>query len=845
MPSLTRTEAAARTELLNIQSYRVELDLTKESETFRSITTITFDASRPGASTFLDVAPRTLHSAVLNGRPLDVGTLHDGRLPLPDLATRNTLVVDAQMSYSTQCQGLHRQVDPADGRVYVYGSVFLEHAPRIFACFDQPDLKAPYTFDVTVPDESWQVFGTGAATRTGQRRWRIEQTVAQSTYLTTVVAGPYASFRAEHDGVPLGLHCRASLADALAPDADEIFRITGQCLDEYHRLFGVRYPFGSFEQVFVPEFSYLSLDHPGCVLIKELYLFRSAVPRSEHETRAVVIAHGLSLMWFAGLVTNRWWNDLWLGQAFADYMAHRVTAAVTEFPGPPTTFAVRRKTQAYVADQRPSTHPVCIEGADALSALLDLDRISYFKGHSALRQLAAHLGDDRLRETLRAYFGRHAYGSATLADFVTALSEAAGRDMSGWTDAWFGTCDVDTLTARLAVTDGVITAAAIEQTAPDGHPVLRPHTLDVGLYGADGSGETVRVHVDGLFGDTPGPGPRRELPELVGRPAPALLLLNDGDLTYAKIRFDPASLAALPRLLPRLSPLNRGMVWCQLLLAVQDGVFPAAAHLDLVTRMIEVETELSIVIEVLEQARHDLADRFLDPALRPAAMARIADACRRRLAWIEPASESYSELGVSLFRPLVEFSTDVAELRGWLDGAVLPAGLALDPDLAWRIRYRLAVLGKLTEDEIAAGFAADASSHGEQFAARCGAARPDPAAKRAAWDAIMTDTALTGFRRTALAEGFWQPEQLDLTAPYVERFFTELPDAPTLRGEVALDGLLRFLYPRYAATPTTLEFADKLLARDDLPAPLRRRVVDFTDDLRRAVEARSAAGTGR
>jgi len=848
MPSLTRVEAAERTELLSTRSYRVELDLTRP-DTFRSTTTIAFDAARPNSDTFLDVKPSVLHSVTLNGTALDVAALADGRFPLPGLAAAgNELVVVADMAYSKDCQGLHRHVDPADGRTYLYGSVFLDHAPRIFACFDQPDLKAPFTLDITVPhddawpdEDEWQVFGTGEATRVAPGRWQVVQAVPQSTYLTTVVAGPYRTFSAEHDGVPLRLHCRASLADALAVDVDEVFTITGQCLEEFHRLFGVRYPFGTFDQVFVPEFSYLSLDHPGCVLIRELYLFRSPAPRSEHETRAVVIAHGLSLMWLAGLVTNRWWNDLWLGQAFADYLAHRVTSQVTEFTGPLTTFAARRKGQAYVADQRPSTHPICIEGPDALTALLDLDRISYFKGSSSLRQLATHMGDDKLRDGLRIFFGRHAYGSATLADFVAAISEAAGTDMTGWTDTWFKTANVNTLRAELSVADGRISAAVIRQTAPDTHPVLRPHTMDVGLYragpagpggpgvlGGPGASEKVRVRVDGA---------RTELPELVGRPAPSLVLLNDGDLTYAKVRFDPASAAALPGLLGGLPPLNRGMVWCQLLLAVQDGGYPAAEHLDLVTGMIGVETELSIVVEVLEQARNDVADRFLDPALRPAAMARIADALRARLAGTAPEDE----LGISLFRSLIEFSSDVAELRGWLDGVPPPAGLAMDTDLGWRARYRLAVLGELTEAEITAALDADPSSQGEQFATRCRAARPDPAAKRAYWDAIMTDTGRSNYGLWALAEGFWQPEQAELTAPYVERFFTEMPDAATLRGDTVLDWLVRFLYPRYAASTATLEFADKLLARDDVPLPLRRRVVDFTDDLRRVVEARAAA----
>ncbi|HEV3357702.1 MAG TPA: aminopeptidase N [Pseudonocardiaceae bacterium] len=823
MTSLTHVDATARGALLTVRSYHIDLDLTIGEEIFRSSTRIVFDANSAGAETFLDVRPTSLVSVTLNGTAIDPAGLRDGRIALAGLREHNEVEVVAEMAYSRACEGLHRYVDPADGRVYLYAFVYIDNAPRVFACFDQPDLKAPFSVTVTAPPD-WQVLGNGVASETGPGRWELATTPPLSTYLTTLVAGPYESFYTEHNGVPLGLHCRASLADALKGDLDEVFELTGQCLDEYQRLFGVPYPFSKFDQVFVPEFSVLSLDHPGCVLLRELYLFRSAVPRSERETRAVVVAHGLSLMWLAGMVTNTWWDDLWLGQAFADYMAHRVTSEVTSFAGPLTTFAVRRKAQAYVADQRPSTHPVSLDGPDVQTVLLELDRISYFKGSSVLRQLAVRVGTDALRAGLRTYFTRHAYGTATFTDFREALSEAAGVDLTEWSRMWFGECDVNTLIPELTVTDGVITSAAVRQTASAAHPVLRPHTLDIGLYGD--RPRTVRVVIDG---------PRTELPELVGEPAPKLLLLNDGDLTYAKIRLDEGSSAALPELLHTLTPVNRAMVWCALLLAVQDGAFPAAAHLDLVAGMLATETEPSIVVEVLEHARNEVADRFLAPELRESAMARVADAIRARLAGLAPDSE----IPLALFRGLIEFSADPAELRGWLDGGRAPAGLVVDADLAWRLRYRLAVLGAFGTDEIERARAADPSTQSDQFAAKCRAARPEPDAKSIAWQSIMAADDISNYDLWALAEGFWQPEQTALTEPYVARFFAEMPQAARLRGDLVLDVLLRFLYPRHAASEQTLKLAEELAERADVELPLRRRVADFTDDLRRVVLARA------
>jgi aminopeptidase N len=828
MLSLTRTEAAARTALLDVTSYRVDLDLTTGTETFASRTTIKFTTAEPGVTTFLDIKPEVLYSAVLNGQPLDVGALADGRLPVPDLAARNELVVVADMPYSHECEGLHRYIDPADGRVYIYGFAYLENAPRIFACFDQPDLKAPFTFTVKA-EPDWLVFGNTRGAAGPDGRWRLADTPPLPPYLTTIAAGPYESFTGEHAGVALAFRCRASLAATLEGDLDELFEVTGRCLDEFHWLFGMAYPFGAFDQIFVPEFNALSLDHPGCVLLREQYLFGPTATDGERETRAVVIAHGMSLMWMAGLVTSAWWDDLWLGQAFADYMAHRVPSQVTRFAGPPTTFAVRRKAQAFVADQRPSTHPVCLDGPDVQTILMDLDRISYFKGHAVLRQLAARIGTEALRAGLRTYFARHAYSNATFADFLAALGEAAGANMTDWADLWLRKSNVNTLSAAVTVADGRITGVVIEQTAPDTHPVLRPHTLDLGLYNSDGTSEVVRVEVDGAH---------TEVPQLIGRPKPALLLLNDGDLTYAKIRFDARSQAALPDLLPRLSPLNRAMVWCALLMSVQDATFPAAAYLDLVVAMVAVEPELSILTEVLEHARKEVTDRFLEPTLRSAAADRLAVAYRTRLYSLGSGDERRTVL----FRALVELTADRAELRAWLAGAGLPNGYGFDADLLWRVRYRLAVLGDLTGPEIADALAADPTTRGEQYATRCRAARPDPAAKAAAWAAITADPDLSSYRLLALADGFWQPEQAELTAPYVNRFFADMPEAARLRGDMALDLLIRLLYPHHAATADTLHRAEELLARDDITVPLRRRVADATDDLRRVVAVR---GGGR
>lgn len=827
MPTLTRAEAAERSALLTVHSYEVDLDLTG-SDSFRSATTISFDARAPEAATFVDIRPGQLISAELNGRQADLAGLHDGRLPLQGLAARNELIITAEMPYSNESVGLHRYVDPADGETYLYGLCSPDAAPHIFACFDQPDLKASLSFSVTVP-EGWQVLGTGAATKLGPGRWELAATPPLATYLATVVAGPYQSFRTEHDGIPLGLHARRSLADVLAADTEDFFTFTAQCLDEYHRLFGVRYPFGKYDQVFVPEFAVQAMEVPACVLIRDQFLFRGAVPEPDREYRAVVMAHEMSHMWFGNLVTMRWWDDLWLNEAFAAYMGHQTPTRVTRFTGAQTSFSAVRKTLGYMADERPSTHPLSADTPDMATGLANFDHISYFKGSAVIQQLVAMLGETAFSKGLRTYFEQHAYGNADYAEFLAALTDSSGMDLADWGGRWLREAGVNTLVPEITVADGRITAAAIVQTAPASHPVLRPHRFDVGLYGAEGS--VAQVTIDGA---------RTELPELIGRSAPDFLLLNDGDSTYAKIRFDPRSRGHLRGMLPDLAPLNRAMIWSALLLAVRDAAFPAAEYLSLVTDLMVSERELPILTEVLRQARSTVADQFLAPADRPAALDGLARLCRGLLA----ATEADDERRLVLYLTLIQSATDPAELRGWLDQVGLPAGIALDAELAWLIRHRLAVLGALSEAEIDSAYDADPSTHTDQAAAKCRAALPDARTKERVWQAITSDTQLSGYTVWALAEGFWQPEQADLTEPFITRFFTELPAACQLRAEQIAAPMAQALYPRYAATPATLDLAATLLSGDNLPVPVHRKIIDCTDDLRRSIAARISPASG-
>ncbi|MGK5531403.1 aminopeptidase N [Streptomyces sp. URMC 129] len=841
MPPLTRHEAEARARLLAVQSYAIDLDFTRGADTFASTTVIRFTA-REGGDTFAELRPVTLHGATLDGRDLDPADLAGDRLPLTGLAPgEHELRVRADMAYSRTGEGMHRFTDPADGLTYLYSMCCLSEAPRVFAAFDQPDLKAAFDVTVTAPPD-WTVLANGVATPVPGEpgRWRCATTPPISTYLMAVAAGPYHSVTTEHAGLPFGIHVRRSLAEYLDKDAEEIFDITRRCFDRYHEIFDEPYPFDSYDQAFVPEFNAGAMENPGLVTFRDDFVYRSAVTDTERETRGVVIAHEMAHMWFGDLVTLRWWDDIWLNESFAEYMGYQV---LTEATGhrPWTEFALSRKAWGYEADQRPSTHPVA-PAADAVpdtaSAWLNFDGISYAKGASALRQLVTWLGEADFLAGINDHFARHRFGNATLADFIDSMARASGRPVPAWADAWLRTSGPDTLTPEVT---GDGDGWRVRLTHAGG----RPHRLLLGAYETTADGlATLRERHDIELPAGAGSGTGTGTPagtvavseHTFPGPRPALLVVNDGDLTYAKVRLDPASWEAAQRTLSTLpDALTRTVVWNAARDMVRDGELDPAAYLETAARHLPAEPSTAIVQGVLGFALGRIADLFLAPDRRPAALATLAGLAHRLLGpdVTDPARRLIAA------RAAVGAATSPEELRAWWDAGTVPGGPALDPELRWHVLHRLAVLGATTAEEIRAEADRDPTATGEESAARCRAALPDPGAKEAAWEA-MFDPAdrLSNYLFIATAEGFWHPEQRGLLAPYVARYFPAATALAARRGHSLAVAAGRWAFPRGFTEPETLRLGEECLAAEGPAGPtpaLRRALADQLDDLRRAL----------
>ncbi|MFH9062611.1 aminopeptidase N [Streptomyces coeruleorubidus] len=844
--NLSRDEARERAALIGVDGYEVSLDLRSAvgaddaggPRTFRSVTTVRFRCNEPGASSFADLIAPSVTAVSLNGRDLDPGEVFDGsRITLEDLAADNELVVDAQCAYSRTGEGLHRFVDPEDGEVYLYTQYEPADSRRVFANFEQPDLKAPFRFEVRAP-EGWTVWSNGVGER-ADGVWRFAETKPISTYITCVVAGPYhyvtdSYSRTFADGttleIPLGALCRKGLAPHF--DAEDVFLVTKQGLDFFHDHFDYPYPFGKYDQAFVPEYNLGAMENPGLVTFREEFIFRGKVTQASYEGRANVVLHEMAHMWFGDLVTMEWWDDLWLKESFADFMGEFSLVGATRFVNGWITFANRRKSWAYRADQLPSTHPITADIRDLQDAKLNFDGITYAKGASVLKQLVAYVGQDAFLEGARRYFKRHAYGNTRLGDLLSVLEETSGRDMSAWSRSWLQTAGVNSLTPLLLLDpQGRVQELAVVQEAAESHPELRPHRVAVGLYRATDDGAVERyaraeVDVDG---------PRTVVAELSGAEAPDLVLVNDDDLTYCKIRFDETSLVTLREHLGSVTdPLARALCWSALWNMTRDALLPARDFVDLVLRFAGGESGIGVV-QMLHAWAESAVTHYAAPARREATARLLAEGARRELYAAEAGSE-HQLAWARFFARTAAAEADFELLSDLLAGTASVEGLDLDQELRWVFLEPLAAHGVVDEKALADELARDDTASGKRHQVRCLAARPSEAVKAQAWAQVVESDALSNAMVEATIAGFSQGSQRELLAPYAEKYFAAIERVWAERSIQIGMHVVQGMFPSLQQSRETLDATDAWLEAHREAAPaLRRLVLEARDDLARAL----------
>ncbi|HEX2894561.1 MAG TPA: aminopeptidase N [Marmoricola sp.] len=848
--NLTREEAQTRARLLDVDSYTIELDVTTSDKMFASTTTIEFRASEVGASTFADLVGATVHEITLNGVSLDPATAYaDSRIQLHDLQADNVLVVRADCTYSHSGEGLHRFVDPVDDRVYLYSQFEVPDARRVYTTFEQPDLKSVFTFKVTAP-EHWKVV-SNAPTPTpepvgdGMARWVFPPTKKMSTYVTAVVAGEYHEVHDVYEGkfgtIPLGHYCRQSLVEFL--DRDELVKLTRQGFGFFEEAFDYPYPFEKYDQLYVPEYNMGAMENAGCVTLRDEYLPRSRQPGSFYEFRTSVILHEMAHMWFGDLVTMKWWDDLWLNESFAEWACYHAAVEATAFTESWTGFTNARKQTGYRQDQMPSTHPIAADNYDLQAVEVNFDMITYAKGAAVLKQLVAWVGLEPFLAGLRQYFKDFEFANSEFTDLLLALEKASGRELQGWAQEWLQTAGVNTLTPEFEVdAEGRFTSFAVLQSAAPEWPTLRRHRIGIGLY-EEFADEDMRAHLMRASAfEIDVTGERTEVPELVGVRQPELLLLNDADLAYTKIRLDERSLKTAVSDLARIEDsLARALVWGAAWDMTRDAEMSATEFVHLVLANVGQETDAWGVSRIPVYAAQAV-NSMSAPANRAALQHTWERGLRSLLDEAEPGSDQQLTF-IRSYAAAAHSEEAVADLEGVLDGTLTIEGLAVDQDLRWVLIGGLARLGR-AGGRIEAELERDNTISGKEHAAAARASQPFAEAKAEAWEAgfVRADTPNETQRSIVLA--FQAHGQDDVLAPYVERYLEAAETVWEHLGTHKASVALNFGFPRPLASPELLDRLDAWLEQTTANPAAVRFVQEGRADVVRflAAQARDARG---
>ncbi|MFF5234008.1 aminopeptidase N [Dactylosporangium sp. NPDC000521] len=836
--NLRQVEAVDRARLLDVAAYDISLDLTDGAGypgegTFRTTTEVRFSCTEPGAETFIELAATEVVSATLNGAVLDTSEWSPQTgLRLPGLAATNVLIIESVGTYSTTGQGLHRSVDPVDKEVYLYSQFETTDAQRVYACFDQPDLKASFTFHVTAPAH-WKVISNMPPERRDGLTVHFPPTPRMSTYVTAVCAGPYHEVRDSHDGIDMGVFCRQSMKQYL--DADDILLITKQGFDFFHQEFGIRYPLPKYDQVYSPEFNAGAMENFGCVVHAEQhYIFRSPVTDFEYEQRANTILHELAHMWFGDLVTMRWWDDLWLNESFAEWASHWCNTRATRFTDAWTTFLSIRKNWGYRQDQLSSTHPVYCEMPDVEAVEVNFDGITYAKGASVVKQLVAYVGIDAFTTGLRAYFQQHQWGNATFDDLLSALEAASGKELRKFAAQWLETAQVNTLRPELTIAaDGTYEQVVVVQEAPAAYPTLRTHRIGIGLYDVTDDGlirrELVEADVDGE---------RTEITTLAGRRAADVLLLNDDDLTYAKLRLDPRSMDTVAdHILGMDNSLARALVWTAAWDMVRDAELAVRDYIKLIASGLPAERDINLVTATIRQAQSALVF-YADPAWAPEGWRILAATARTALRDAQPSS-GFQLAWARSFAAAARTPEDLAVLTGWLDGVDVPSGLTIQADLRWGILHALIANGAADPAQIETELDRDRTASGERQAALARALVPTAESKAETWRRLVEDHHLPNWLQRSMLQGFQHSAQVALTAPFLPAFFDALTTVWEQRDSEPAAEFVELGYPSFQVSEDTVARTEAWLAESGRPAPLRRLVGEGRDGIVRALKARA------
>jgi len=839
--NITRAEAAERSAHLKVHHYDVTIDVTHGEETFIATTKVTFSCDKPGYATFIDAVGKRIISAQLNGVAVDTSSFDGESLNLKDLKAENELEVSVEAIYSKSGEGLQRSVDPVDNEVYLYSQGETAFIRNMYPCFDQPDLKSTFTFTAIAPSH-WEVISNNPFSKKidlgNSTKWEFTKTPVMSTYITAIVAGPYARVDDVYVGekkIPLSLFCRKSLFQHL--DADSIFEVTKQGFAYFEKVFGLAYPFDKYDQIAVVDFNWGAMENAGCVTFREdLLVFRSKVTERMHNARANTILHEMAHMWFGNLVTMKWWDDLWLNESFAEWSSYLALVESTRFKNSWAGFNAERKNGAYRQDQLSSTHPIASDMIDIDTVKANFDGITYTKGASVLHQLVAYVGRENFISALQKYFAKHAYKNTTMDDLLSELEKASGRDLKPWVSTWLQTAGVNTLRPVLNIAGDTYQSVAIAQEAPlipQGSSELRPHRLKVGLFDLN-AGQLVRrksieLDVSGAL---------TTVDALAGEKVADLLLINDGDLSFAKIRLDDRSIATIKKNLGSLRDnLARALCWSAAWDMLRDAELSASDFIDIAVAGLAGEDDITTVT-VLGGQISGAVEIYASDKNRDALREKIASEIHALLHKAAPGSDFQLQFA-RIFSGLAHTKAQGQQVRELLDGKL--SGLVIDADLRWTLLMSLVERGLSSTEEVEAELKRDNTLTGKLSYERCLAALPTQEAKEKAFVTATEDPSISNWSRVSAMQGFLRPLHREITAPFTDRYFDLILEKYNTSSYEVSSKIVDLLYPAYNVSAEVVSKTEAWLSgagKDGHPT-LRRHVIEAKEAMERALKVRA------
>jgi len=735
---LSQEQAQKRFDLFSTSkdnlSYDIHVKLPK-GDTYSGCVHITFDLAKVSDELFLDAAVTTIKSLTINGAHIEAKESYshlrtDRHLSLPKDHLKvgvNQLSVEFENNYSRSGNGLHSYVD-TDGKQYLYTNAEPYYNNQTIPMFDQPDLKASWKLTAAAPKE-WLIIANEPRDQEGTEKfdktklvteneagdyniWSFHPTKRISSYLFAFVAGPYLEIKSDklHNGIQMSVFSRESLFKHLQEgQAEEVFEITRVCMEFYEKFFGYPYPFTKYDQVFCPEFNVGAMENPGVVTHNDLFIFREATTIQRRTVRANVITHELAHMWFGNLVTMKWWNDLWLNESFADFIAHfamfKIQDKLTTIKmADPWLEFFRRKWWGYKEDQEDTTHPIAGPVKNTEVAETIFDGITYSKGAGTLKQLLYLIGEDNFSNAMSSYFNQYQWSNTTLENFIGKLQEnykplnpAYPSNLADWQKVWLEQAGMNEVIPLFDPSkNGPNEKLVIRQSAVlSQYPTLRPHKMKIAFFDEHGK---IYDSKDIVVSDKP----ETEI-EYDGSKKPRAVLLNYQDEAFIKIQLDAHSLEFLKENLKNIpDEFNRAFVWRALWDMTRDAQISSLDLMEVVSNSLFCESgdlNLNNIYTFIAGA----VEFYTPSKTRGLFRYKLFDLTHKLLTQTDPSNANRVVL---LREKLIEFADDdrhVETLLHWYHGKhEALKDIKLTPQNKWAIVLKANRYKKLTSEEKAA-----------------------------------------------------------------------------------------------------------------------------------------------